>query len=239
MAHTALFEPLSVFAPIAALPPTALPLARGMMGPAQKPLHVESELLQTAGKEFIHFLLVDPIAQPVEPGSTQAPDLSGLSGWLDSFDSGISRALVIRSGPSLWPADSADPTHSLSWLPASRQRFDAFCTALEQALQRRLTASTHPLQLLLWPHANGVISDAPSLHTFLRARPAWGFLFDPAALLTPAMLPSVDDHLARLFDAFSAHPRAAAAVRSDDSMVAAHHWAKCTLTQLTFIPAPK
>jgi hypothetical protein len=245
MAHKALFEPPSFFAHIAPLPAAALPLSRAILGPALRPRHIETELLQAPGRELLHFLLDDPLEGAASEGSDRAPSQEEffVDGGSGLALEGTHRALVIRSGPAttgdvrLAGIDRLDrPDHSLAWLPASRQRFESFCTALEKTFKDGPTTGSYPLQLLIWPHALGAVSDAPSLHTFLRLRPAWGFIFDPAALVTPAMLPSLDDHLSRLFDAFASHPRAAAALRSNDALVPARLWESCPLTQLTFIP---
>jgi hypothetical protein len=67
-------------------------------------------------------------------------------------------------------------------------------------------ASAISARVVWWPLATDVISDGPSLLTFLRSRPQRRFLFDPHGLLTEAMLPKAEDHLARLEEALGTHP---------------------------------
>ncbi|HEX2837573.1 MAG TPA: hypothetical protein VHN77_05550 [Phycisphaerales bacterium] len=95
-----------------------------------------------------------------------------------------------------------------AWLPTARGQWDARSAALTSEAERR------GVRLVLWPHAEDVVSDIPGLVTFCRAASnsrvgaesgsaamaPWALLLDPAALLTPAMLSNADDHLARLRD---------------------------------------
>lgn len=95
-----------------------------------------------------------------------------------------------------------------AWLPTARGQWDARSAVLAAEAERRRT------RLLLWPHAEDVVSDIPGLVTLCRAisksrgsaengsaaKGQWSLLLDPAALMTPAMLANADDHLARLRD---------------------------------------
>ncbi|MBL8999890.1 MAG: hypothetical protein JNK25_01995 [Phycisphaerae bacterium] len=90
----------------------------------------------------------------------------------------------------------------LSWLPGARARFEAACDSA--------AADLH--EPVLWPHSACAVGDAPSLATFLRARPRWRFIFDPISLLTPAMLDNAEEHLSRWCEVLGTHPRAAAVV---------------------------
>lgn len=95
-----------------------------------------------------------------------------------------------------------------AWLPASRGRWDA------RSAELAVEAEHRGVRLAIWPHAEDVVSDIPGVVTFCRAvsntrggaesvsaaTTPWGLLLDPAALMTPAMLPNADDHLARLRD---------------------------------------
>lgn len=101
-----------------------------------------------------------------------------------------SGTIVLRTG---W-ADSPEPL----WLPRYRECFERFVESVE--------ASAISARVVWWPLATDVISDAPSLLTFLRANPVRRFLFDPQGLLTREMLPKAEDHLARLEVALSTHP---------------------------------
>jgi hypothetical protein len=104
-------------------------------------------------------------------------------------------------------APSNDPDHpdspSPPWLPSARAAVEAALLEIESA---------YPLaNLLLWPHAYGAISDAPSLRTFLRSRGVsaggrWRFIYDAAALLTPPMRTNTDDHLLRWSEVLLTHP---------------------------------
>ncbi len=118
-------------------------------------------------------------------------------------------------------APSNDPDHpdspSPPWLPSARAAVEAALLEIESA---------YPLaNLLLWPHADGAISDAPSLRTFLRSRGVsaggrWRFIYDAAALLTPPMRTNIDDHLLRWSEVLVTHPDLAAVVLCEHSPMA-------------------
>lgn len=94
-------------------------------------------------------------------------------------------------------------TDKPAWLPETRAEF-----------HRRVDGIRGPRELWIWPTAGGAISDVPSLLTFLRTRPQWKFILDPVSMLTPALLPRLDDHMRRLFDALGSHDQLGATVIS-------------------------
>lgn len=104
------------------------------------------------------------------------------------------------------------------WLPSARANVDAALLEIE--------ARNPDASLVLWPHAAGAISDAPSLRTFLRSRGVsaggrWRFVYDAAALLTLAMRENVEDHLVRWSEVLLTHPDLAAVVVCEHSPMAA------------------
>jgi hypothetical protein len=116
------------------------------------------------------------------------------------------RSIVVDCGAAVdaeLPVILKTTTHSgaddegseLPWMPQARARFDSSVGRL----------ATSRGTFWLWPSASGVLSDVPSTQTFFRARAdqAFGLFLDPAALLTPAMIPKAEDHLARIFAALS------------------------------------
>lgn len=113
--------------------------------------------------------------------------------------------IILRSGAN--PCEGAADA-PLAWLPLARARFSAWCSALEQAVG--------PTDgLILWPHANGSISDVPSIQSFVRERQGrWQFIFDPRALIAPGMEARREDHFDRLFESLGSHSAAAACVVS-------------------------
>lgn len=109
-------------------------------------------------------------------------------------------AIIILSG-------SLDPmAEPFAWMPRMRSRFEAFAAGIEEGLATRVGGG----RPMIWPHASGAVSDAPSLQTFLRTRQdrGWSFVFDPAWLLTPDMMATAHDHCLRMFDLLGGHPAA-------------------------------
>lgn len=103
------------------------------------------------------------------------------------------------------------------WLPSARAEVDAALLEIESAYPGA--------KLVLWPHAAGAISDAPSLRTFLRSRGVaaggrWRFVYDASALLTPGMLGNAEDHLSRWSEVLLTHPDLAAVVVCEQSPMA-------------------
>jgi len=144
------------------------------------------------GKIFATVLSVDPLGDPHQ----------GRSGV--GLATAVGR-LIVRSGLG------TGVDGPVSWMPASRRGFEAAADELE------LEAARARVELLLWPDAGHVISDAPSLLTFLRARESrgWRFVLDPVSMLTPTMLPRAEDHVRRAFEALGTHPLAACVVVAD------------------------
>lgn len=111
-----------------------------------------------------------------------------------------------------WLDEQADPRHGrfpLDFRVWTVPAWDALSRACDALLPR--LAET-PATLLLRPHARQVLSDAQACITFLRPRPDQPIrlLLDPASMLTDAMLPTAEDHLARIFEALGPHPNVAA-----------------------------
>jgi hypothetical protein len=119
--------------------------------------------------------------------------------------------LIILSGS----LDPASEQHA--WMPRMKARFEAFAAGVEETLEGR---GGKPV---IWPHALGAISDAPSLQTFLRTRQdrGWSFVFDPAWLMTADMQPLAYDHFLRFFDLLGSHPAAAIFVEDEATR---HAW---------------
>ena len=83
---------------------------------------------------------------------------------------------------------------SSSWLPRHRLTFERSAASVAKA------AATLGVRCVLYPKADDVISDLPSLTTFLHSPGGkhWSVLADPTGLLTEEMVPAADEHLARL-----------------------------------------
>jgi hypothetical protein len=95
---------------------------------------------------------------------------------------------------------------SPSWLPNAHAALGAMAGHLDALARGR----GHRLNL--WARACDIISDTPSLLSFLRARGAWRFLVDPGAMLSAEMLPRAAEHIERYLEVFATHPQAAAIV---------------------------
>lgn len=100
------------------------------------------------------------------------------------------RIQVFRSG-WMW-SDLA----SSSWLPRHRLTFERSAVAVAKA------AGALGVRCVLYPQALDVISDLPSLLHFLQTSGGkhWSLLVDPTGMLTAEMIPSAEEHLARLMD---------------------------------------
>ena len=157
--------------------------------------------------------LVDLRGTPVgalsllDPLECDEPEASGRRAAAES----PANRLIIFSG-------SFDPgSEQFGWMPRVKARFEAFATGVEEGMAARGGTS------VIWPHAMGAISDAPSLQTFLRTRQdrGWSFVFDPASLMTDAMRPLAQDHFVRLFDLLGSHHAAAIFVEDESTR---HEW---------------
>ncbi|CAG0999964.1 hypothetical protein PHYC_02809 [Phycisphaerales bacterium] len=84
-----------------------------------------------------------------------------------------------------------------AWMPGARREFESSIPTVERWAAGRTLA--------VWPAAGGVISDVPSLLSFLRTHPAWRFVLEPLALLTEAMRGNAEEHLRRMAEALEDH----------------------------------
>jgi len=114
--------------------------------------------------------------------------------------------VVIGDEPGAMPARlgalprivrSAPLGGGLAWLSPARAAWFARADALERA--------PGGAPLVIYPRARDVISDVPSTLTFLRSRPAWRLMLDPAELLTPEMVERAEEHLTRFADTLAQH----------------------------------
>lgn len=115
-----------------------------------------------------------------------APDLRGCAVIADTRAPEDSASVVDR--------DELDADRWRLWGPAGRRRLDEVC-ANTQAIAAR--SGVRPL---LFPSADGVLSDIPSIATFARAQgvAGIGLVLEPMAMLTEGMLERAEDHLHRL-----------------------------------------
>lgn len=135
----------------------------------------------------------NPLRQPL---TVRVPRLLAWSGWL-SDEADVQRARF--------------PLDFRVWTAAGWSALGAACDALVSILAERNAT------LLLRPHARQVLSDPQACVTFLRAREGQPIrlLLDAASMLTPAMLPTAEDHLHRIFSAVAPHPGVAAILLSN------------------------
>lgn len=128
------------------------------------------------------------------------------AGWHPSGDRSCVR-IVAWSG-RLTDSIAGEAAAPRTWGSAGRAALDALCDRLAPGL------AAAGRTLLFRPRAGDVLSDMPSCAAFLRARSGGPFalLLDPAAMLTPDMLPRAEDHLARMFAALTGHPSVAGVV---------------------------
>lgn len=145
-----------------------------------------------------HVAIVDPLAAAEPEAAGYALGRAAPGGMA-----------AIRSGPE------SPEGPGVAWMPDARARFEAFAFGFERALAPR---GEHAAPVI-WPHARGAVSDAPSLQTFLRARQdrPWRFVLDPAGLITPSMRPLLEDHLRRLLDLIGDHPAACLLIEDEET----------------------
>lgn len=137
-------------------------------------------------------LLTDGVGAPLaivnctDPLASDQPYAAGRS----AIPAGVSGHVVLRSGPR--------PGDGLSWLPGSRAAFAEFVRGVDDVIAER-GGGVVPV---IWPHAGGVISDIPSIQTFMRGAidRSWRWVFDPALLLTDSMHAMGGDHFRRMFE---------------------------------------
>lgn len=168
---------------------------------------------------------LEPIANPFSAGGEPLVRI-GTRGVLvlppydaeTSDFAGVVRAAGALLGPSegRWlvvvsrPGDDDGP----AWLPGARVRFEQFCDGLGAAVE-----GAEGFTPVIWPLASGTVSDVPSLGAFLRKRPNWRFILDPAGMLTPDMLPLADDHLMRIFEGLREHSQLCGLVAGEPRVV--------------------
>lgn len=127
------------------------------------------------------------LENPIAEGVAMPPlvgDLVCWSGWCGEATAGIVRADVRTWSATGWTA------------------FERVAGQLDEA------ASAAGVDVILRPHARHVLADPQSTLAWLkRTSPArLRVLLDPAAWLTPSMLDTAEDHLARAFESFAGHP---------------------------------
>lgn len=112
--------------------------------------------------------------------------------------------LIIRTG-FLPDEDHPDRPDPRTWGPRGWE-------ALEAALRPYLARDG--ARILLRPAHTDVLSDAPSCIRFLDRREQWGadagerlgILLDPAAMIAPSMIPTAEDHIARILEIVANRP---------------------------------
>jgi hypothetical protein len=102
--------------------------------------------------------------------------------------------IVVRTG---FEAGTSEP--SPLWLPGPREQWGRFAAHIQKLCE---SAGVTPV---VWPRLRDVLSDAPGLLSFLRGAPAWRFVVEPLALLTPEMRRNAPEHVARLGELLFAH----------------------------------
>jgi hypothetical protein len=112
-------------------------------------------------------------------------------GWLVDVDAPSSR-IVSWSGTLAGDLFADEPR---TWMRAGHARFAAFLDEVAPALR------THGRTLCFRPHHRHVLGDVHASVKLLRERAADPFevLLSPADMLAPSMLPTVEDHLSRMF----------------------------------------
>lgn len=133
-------------------------------------------------------------ARAVHPDRVEVDSVSGdlvASRWVPGDSA---RAASIQGLLAVVPRVEADLP---AWLPKARAAFEASLAPWDALAAGRPVA--------IWPVSDGAISDIPSTLTFLRGRPAWGLVLDPASLLTPDMTANAEEHLARIAEALAGH----------------------------------
>jgi hypothetical protein len=170
----------------------------------------------SSGRTLVRCLIDNPLTEPSVterwirgvPGDELPALWTGWTGDTDRGASDLEAGVFERS--------------ITTWTGPGRQRLDA---ALPALLDAAASGTSHPLapprRLLLRAHARHVISDPQSVLTAFRGgknlagwcpdsmHPAdapTGYLFEPAAFLTPEMLGESEDHLARSFEALPIQP---------------------------------
>lgn len=119
-------------------------------------------------------------------GNPLAPE-----GWIVDVDA-PSRRIVSWSGTM---ADELFADEPRTWMRAGQDRLKAFLDEVAPALRH------HGRTLCFRPHHRHVVGDVHASMKLLRERAGEPFeiLLSPADMLAPSMLPTVEDHLTRMF----------------------------------------
>jgi hypothetical protein len=128
--------------------------------------------------------LDNPIKEGV-PTPPLAGDLVCWSGWCGEAARGENARADVRT-----------------WSATGWTAFERVAKELDAA------AEAAGVDVILRPHARHVLADPQSTLAWLRrtSPQRLKILLDPAAWLTPSMLETADDHLARAFESFTGHP---------------------------------
>ena len=106
-------------------------------------------------------------------------------------------ALIVRSG--LIETDSDDETDKMdaarrTWSQEGRDRFDAAWADLSAQ------AESQSIGLWVHPVAGDVLGDIPALRGLAAGSPKADIFLEPAALITPSMVDTAEDHFVRMLD---------------------------------------
>ncbi|MCW5777599.1 MAG: hypothetical protein KIS87_14275 [Phycisphaeraceae bacterium] len=114
--------------------------------------------------------------------------------------------------------DAPDPVEAAvrTWSRQSWAMLSRFCGEVAKS----------SLRIWLLPAAGDVLSDAPRTAVFMAEHLGLGFVLEPVALLTPAMLDHADDHLDRIAGSLG-HHAACAAIFIADVRVSAGSLVRC------------
>lgn len=102
-----------------------------------------------------------------------------------------SLALIVKPGR---PTDPDQP----AWMPGPRQRGELGLGELERLAGTR--------ELVLRPGRDQIISDVPSLLTFLRSHERWRVLLDPGAMVGSGEGLNAEEFVQRLAEVMLGHP---------------------------------
>lgn len=135
---------------------------------------------------------------PPIPPELPADRLVLWSGWLPS-DAPAGRG-VFRTGAE-------------TWMGEGMRRLEEVLPWLVDQL------ATSGVRLCIRPHARHVISDAQSCRRLLGAFEDLEILIDPAAMLTPEMLPAAEEHIERVVESLAGHERVVGVVAANAAAV--------------------
>jgi sugar phosphate isomerase/epimerase len=115
---------------------------------------------------------------------------------------------VLWSG---WQGEDAFARDPRTWSPTAWKEFERACNGFSHR------ADMDAREILIRPHARHVLSDPQRCLTFVRRHEHHGLrlLLDPFSMLEASMLPRVEEHLARAFDALIEHERVVAVVMAN------------------------